>query len=74
MRQQADVLRSEAFHELAKDTPDPRRVYGTIARGGALARALFRDLAGYYLLLSSKLSPRQRTLLKAEMVRFEPCA
>lgn len=74
LRQQADMLRSEAFHELAKDTPDRARVYGTIARGGELARALFRDLAGYYLLLSSKLSPRQRVLLRTEMVRFEPCA
>jgi hypothetical protein len=74
LRQQVDVLRAEAFHELAQDRPDKERVYGTIARGGGLARALFRDLAGYYLLLSSKLTPRQRVLLKAEMVRFEPCA
>jgi len=73
LRKQADMLRSEAFHELAKDNPDRARVYGSIARGGELARALFRDLAGYYLLLSSKLSPRQRELLRAEMVRFEPC-
>ena len=73
LRQQADMLRAEAFHELAEDKPDRARVYATIGRGGELARALFRDLAGYYLLLSSKLSPRQRVLLEAEMVRFEPC-
>jgi hypothetical protein len=73
LRQQVDMLRAEAFRELAKDAPQRERVYATIARSGELARGVFRDLAGYYLLLSSKLSPRQQQLLQAEMVRFEPC-
>ena len=73
LRQQVDALRSEAFYELAADKPDRERAYASVARAGGLARGLFRDLAGYYLLLSSKLSPRQRLLLQAEMVRFEPC-
>lgn len=73
LRPQIDRLRAEAFQELARDAPNEQRVHATIARSGELARSLFRDLAGYYLLLQSKLTPRQRELLKAEMVRFEPC-
>ena len=73
LNRQSDALRKEAFAELASERPNRARLDATLDLGADLMKKLFRDLAGYYLLFASKLTPRQRVLLKAEMIRFEPC-
>jgi Spy/CpxP family protein refolding chaperone len=73
LQRKSDALRAEGAHEFAKDVPDAARMHDTVTRGRAYAREMVFNLSGYYLLLASKLDPRQRALLNAELVRFEPC-
>ncbi len=73
LQKKADALRREAAQEFAKDKPDAKQIHATLDRGRDLTRTALYDLAGYYLLLASKLDPRQRQVLNAELVRFEPC-
>jgi Spy/CpxP family protein refolding chaperone len=73
LQRQVDAIRAEAAAEFARDAPDPARVHALFERGRGLARAALIDLAGFYLLFASKLEPRQRALLDAELIRFEPC-
>jgi hypothetical protein len=73
LQQKGDALRLEAAAEFAKDKPDRARILAVVERGRGLFRTLFFDLTGYYLLLQSKLEPRQRVMLNSELVRFEPC-
>jgi uncharacterized membrane protein len=73
LQRKVDALRREAAQEFAKDKPDVAKMHAALDRGRDLTRTALYDLAGYYLLLASKLDARQRQLLNAELVRFEPC-
>jgi Spy/CpxP family protein refolding chaperone len=73
LQRQTDALRAEGAREFAKDVPNVAVMHATVLRGRGFVRQTFYNVTGYYLLLSSKLDTRQRALLNAELVRFEPC-
>jgi len=73
LQRQTDALRAEGAREFAKDVPNVAVMHATVLRGRGFVRQTFYNVTGYYLLLSSKLDMRQRALLNAELVRFEPC-
>jgi hypothetical protein len=73
LQRQTDALRAEGAREFSKDVPNVAVMHATVLRGRGFVRQTFYNVTGYYLLLSSKLDMRQRALLNAELVRFEPC-